>query len=87
MLNPILVEDEDVIQIYDHKIIDEWLYDVIHYPRENCWSISQTKSHENIIENIFSRLEGCILDIGFLNWDLVVYELHINIVEIHPPAN
>jgi len=81
MLDLILLEDEDVIQIYDHKIICERLQDVIHHPNEICWSISQAKRHDQPHKNTLYRLEGNVPYIGFLNRYLVVARLQINLTK------
>jgi hypothetical protein len=39
----ILVEDEDVIQIYNQKRIGEGLQYIVHQSHESCRSICQTK--------------------------------------------
>jgi hypothetical protein len=36
ILFPCPTEDEDVIQIYDHKIVFEWPLDIIHHYDECC---------------------------------------------------
>lgn len=42
---PTLGEDEDVIQVYHYKWVDEWLQDVIHQRHEGCRSIRQLEKH------------------------------------------
>jgi hypothetical protein len=34
MFYPSSIEDDDMIQIYDHKIVFEWLKDIVHHPHE-----------------------------------------------------
>jgi hypothetical protein len=40
MLLPFSIEDQDIIWIYDHKGIGEWLQDIIHHLHENYLGIS-----------------------------------------------
>ena len=85
ILNPILDEDEDIIQIYDHKRIDEGPQNVIHHPHESWWIISQSKRHDQPLKKTFLALKGSFLDISFLNWYLVVGQLQINLPKILAP--
>jgi hypothetical protein len=55
---PILVVDEDVIQIHHHKRIDERPPYIIHHPHEICWGIHQTKGHDQPFKNTFYGIEG-----------------------------
>jgi hypothetical protein len=43
ILFPSFVEYEDIIQIYNHKIICEWPQYIFHYPHELFWCINQAK--------------------------------------------
>jgi hypothetical protein len=43
---PTLVEDEDLIQIYNHKVIGEGMKYVIHQPHEGGWVIHQAKGND-----------------------------------------
>jgi hypothetical protein len=75
VFRPILVVDEDVIQIHHQKIIEERMQDIIHNPHERCWGIRQTKGHDQPFENTFFGLEGSFLYICLLYWDLMVTRL------------
>jgi hypothetical protein len=46
VLCPTFVENEDIIQIYDHKVIGEWSQDIIYQSHESCWRISDPKTGE-----------------------------------------
>jgi hypothetical protein len=72
---PILVENEDVIQIHRQKIIGEIPQDIFHHPHERCWGNFQAKGHDHPFKNTFFGLEGSSPYIGFLYWDLVVASL------------
>ena len=61
---PTFVENEDVVQIYNHKIIGEILQDIILQYHEICWSISQPKRNDQPFEKVIFRLEGSLPDIG-----------------------
>jgi hypothetical protein len=43
---PLLIEDEDVIQIHHQKIIGERPQDIVHHPHEIFWGIFQAKGHD-----------------------------------------
>jgi hypothetical protein len=85
VFRPILVVDEDVIQIHDQKIIGERPQDIVHHPHEICWGISQTKGHGKPFKNTFFGLEGSFPYICLLYWDLMVARLHINFTEVFFP--
>jgi hypothetical protein len=53
VFRPSLVVDEDVIQIHQYKSIGEWLQDIAHHPHESCWSICQSKWHDQPFKNTF----------------------------------
>ena len=74
MLILILVGNEDVVHIYDHKHIQEWPQDFNHHPHEICWIISQNERHGQQLKKTFG-IEGSLLDIGLLNLVMVVFEL------------
>jgi hypothetical protein len=63
---PILVEDEDVIQIHNHKIIGEMPQDIVHYSHESCWGICQAKGHDQPFKNTLFGLEGSLPYINLL---------------------
>jgi hypothetical protein len=75
---PTFVENEDVMQIYDHKRIGESSQDIIHQDHEGCWSIIQSKIYDQPFEKTLFRLEGGLLDISLFNWDFVVSGFQIN---------
>jgi hypothetical protein len=87
VFRPILVEDEDVIQIHYHKGIGERPQDIIHHPHERCRRICQDKGHDQPFKKTFFRIEGSIPIIGMLYWDLVVTELQINLTEVFSPLS
>jgi hypothetical protein len=72
VFHPTLVEDEDVIQIHHHKIIDERPQDIIHHPYEIFWGIRQPKGHDQRFKKTLFGLEGSLQYISFLYWGLVV---------------
>jgi hypothetical protein len=72
VFHPTLVEDEDIIQIYHHKIIGERPQDIIHQPHESGWGIRQTKGHDQPFKNTFFGLESSLPYISLFYWDLVV---------------
>jgi hypothetical protein len=82
VFHPILVEDEDVIQIHHHKRIGERLQYIIHHPHESGWGIWEAKGHDQPVKKIFFGLEGILPYIDFLYWDLVVSGLQINLTEV-----
>jgi hypothetical protein len=53
VFEPSLVVDEDAIQIYHYKSIGERSQYIIHHPHENCWSICQTKGHDQPFKKTF----------------------------------
>jgi hypothetical protein len=85
VLCPNLVEHEDVIQIYHHKIIGQRPQYIIHDPHESFLGIHQAKWHDQSFKNTFFRLEGNIPYIGLLYLDLVVAKIQINITEVFSP--
>ena len=64
LICPTFVENEDVVQIYDHKRIGERLQDIVHQSHESCRSISQAKRHDQPFEKILFRLEGSLPNIS-----------------------
>ena len=82
---PTLVEYEDVIQIHQHKRIDERPQDIIHHPHESCWGIFQAKGHDQPFKKIFFGLEDILPYINLLYWELVVVGLQINLIEVFGP--
>jgi len=82
---PIVVEDKNVIQIYNHKGIGEGLQYVIHQPHEGGWGIFQAKGHHQPFEKTFFRLESNLPYIILFYGDLVVVGLHINITKLLIP--
>jgi hypothetical protein len=85
VFRPILVVDEDVIQIHHHKIIGERPQDIVHHPHESCWGIRQTKGHDQPFKKTFFGLEGSFPYICLLYWDLMVAKLQINLTEVFGP--
>jgi hypothetical protein len=85
VLCPSLVVDEDVIQIHHYKIISERSYDIVYHPHKSCWSICQTKGHEQTFKKTFFQLEGGLPYICLFYWDLVVTKLQINLTEVFVP--
>jgi hypothetical protein len=57
---PTLVEDEDVIQIYNHKEIGEGSQYVVHQPHEGGWGIFQDKGHDQPLKNTLFSLESTL---------------------------
>jgi hypothetical protein len=82
---PSLVEEENVIQIYNHKEIGEEPQDVIHQPHEGGWGICQAKRHDQSLENSFFRHESGLPHINMFYGDLVVVGLKINITKVLGP--
>jgi hypothetical protein len=82
---PILVEDEDVIQLHYHKIIGERLQDIIHHPHESCWGIYQARGHGQPFKNTFFGLEGSLPYISMIYWELVISGLQINLTKVFGP--
>jgi hypothetical protein len=72
VFHPTLVEDEDIIQIYHHKIIGERPQDIIHHPHETGWGILQTKVHDQPFKKTFFGLESGLPYIILFYLDLVV---------------
>jgi hypothetical protein len=60
VLYPGLGEYEDLIQVDHQKIVCEWPQDIIHYPHEFHWSISQAKRNEQPLKEALFRFEGCL---------------------------
>jgi hypothetical protein len=82
---PILVEDEDVIQIHHHKRIGERPQYIIHHSHESCWGICQAKGHHQPFKNTIFGLEGSFPYISLFYWDLMVVGLQINLIEVFIP--
>jgi hypothetical protein len=57
---------EDVMQIYDHKGVCEWMQYIIHHPHECGQCISQVERHDQPLKETFFRLEACLPYINFL---------------------
>jgi hypothetical protein len=85
VFHPILVVDEDAIQIQHHKIIGERLQYIISHPHESCWAIRQTKGHDQPFKKTLFGLEGSFPYICLLYWDLMVARLQINLTEVFFP--
>ena len=64
-------ENEDVIQIYDHKRTSERSQDIVHQSHESCWRISQSERHDHPFEKTLFRLEGNLPNISLFYWDLM----------------
>ena len=75
---PTFAENEDVIKIYDHKIIGGRMQYIVHQSHESCWSISQAKRHDQPFKKTLYRLEGSLPNIGLFDWDLLVARFQIN---------
>jgi len=72
MFSPCPDEDEDDIQLYDHKRVCE-PQDIIQYHlHEFHWSISQAKRHDQPLKNALFRFEGCLTYISLFYRNLVV---------------
>jgi hypothetical protein len=84
---PTLVEDEDVIQIYNHKGIGEGPQDVFHHPHEILYGIHQAKGHDQPLKNTFFRLESSLPYTSMFYGDLVVARLQINITKLLGPLD
>ena len=69
---PTFAENEDVIQIYDHKRIGERSQDIVHQSHESYWSISQAKRHNQPFEKALFKLEGSLPNISLFDRDSVV---------------
>jgi hypothetical protein len=67
VLCPTFAENEDVIHIYDHKIIGEWSQDIVHQYHEHCWCIGQAKMHDEPFEKTLLRLEENIPNINLFD--------------------
>jgi hypothetical protein len=72
VFRPILVEDENVIQMHHQKTIGEIPQDIVHHHHESCWGIFQAKGHDHPFKNTFFGLEGNLSHIGLFYWDLKV---------------
>jgi len=53
VLLPTPSEDEDVVQINNHKIAGEVMQDVIHQPRKSSKGICKPKGHEQPFKEAF----------------------------------
>jgi hypothetical protein len=87
VFHPILFEDEDIIQIHQHKRIGKRPQYIIHHPHESCWGIHQAKWHDQPFKKNFFGLEGNLTYIDMLYWDLVVAELQINLTDVFSPLD
>ena len=56
-----LVEDEDVVQIYNHKQVGKGLQDIINQHHKSCRGIFQPKMHDQPLKKALLRFEGGIL--------------------------
>ena len=81
-----LVEDEDAIQIYNHKRVGERPQDVIHHPHNNCKGIFQPERHEQPLKKAL-RFEGGFPYIYGFYWNLVIARLQIYLAEILGPLD
>lgn len=77
----ILVEDEDIIQIYHHKINGERSKYIVNKYHEICWIICQTKWNDYLFENTFFGLENNLPYISLFYWDMVVARIWVNLTE------
>ena len=55
---PTLVEDEDVVQIYNHKRVGKGSQDVIHQPHKSCRGICQPERHDQSLKKALLGFEG-----------------------------
>jgi hypothetical protein len=72
MFYPSYAKDEDVIQMFDHKRVCEWMEHVIHNPHECYQIITQDKRNYQPLKKAFFRHEGYLPYISLFNRDLVV---------------
>jgi hypothetical protein len=61
------IEDGDVVEVYNHKKMSEWLHDIIHHPREHHCHINQVDGHDQPLKSpslelkvVFHALVGLI---------------------------
>jgi hypothetical protein len=85
VFHPILIVDEDFIQIRHHKRIVERPQYIVHHPHEICWGIHQTKGNDQPFKKTFFGLEGSFPYICSLYWDMMVAKIHINLNEVFFP--
>lgn len=80
-----LVEDEDIIKIYNHQYVGERPQDVIHQPHESCGGIRQIERHDQPIEKTLHGLESGLPHIYGFYQNLVIIKLKIYIIEVFGP--
>src|SRR6266436_3904386 len=78
-----LCKDEDVIQVdTDHTLSDEILENVIHHGLEGGWAVSETEEHHQRFEESSVGAECSLPFITFLDTDIVVPPLDIQLGEV-----
>ena len=86
MLKQSFVKNEYVIEINNHKRINEWSKDIIHQPHKCGKSICKTKKHNQPFKQTFLKLECSLPYICWINWYLVIPRSQINFFkELSPP--
>ena len=59
--------NKDVVQIGDTEFVEEFAQDVVNIGLKGCWSVAETKGHDQIFEVTISGAESCFVFIAFSN--------------------
>src|ERR1700742_2782823 len=78
-----LGENENVVHVDHHNsFIYEFLEDVVHHCLEGCWTVAETKKHDEWFKGSTVSAESGLPFIAFTNTDVVVPPTHIQLGEI-----
>ena len=73
---------QDIIQIYNYKIVNEWMKDIIHDPHESSRCVTEPERHHKpFIQTLFC-FKRCFLGIIFSNTDLMIPTTQIQFCKI-----
>src|SRR5690242_1401601 len=86
MFSLVAREDQNVIQINDHKLIKILTKDIIHQVLEDCRGVRETKGHNNILEMTISSTECCFPFVTWPDPDKIVSTPEINLREFSSEA-
>jgi len=81
VLCPTLVEDVDVVQIYNHERVGEMSQYVIHQPHKSYRGIFETKGHDQLLKESLFGFEGGLRYICGFYMNLVIARIWINHAE------
>ena len=74
-------EDQDVIEVHDDELVEEWLEDLIHGTHECSRSVGQAKREDSPLEVTVTSAKRGLVHILIFNADLVVARAKVNLGE------